>query len=52
VTSLVQLQYTGTNNGFRVSDQGGLLSLAQQQIYQSREGATATQNPELQVTFG
>ena len=52
VTSLVQSQYTGTNNGFRVSDQGGLLSLAQGQTYQSTQGTPNTQDPELVLTFG
>ncbi len=52
VTSLVQSQYSGTNNGFRVSDQGGLLSLAQGQTYQSTQGTPNTQDPELELTFG
>jgi hypothetical protein len=52
VLAQVQAIYSGTNNGLRVFENAGLLSLLFQQVYQSREGSPNTQDPELQLTFG
>lgn len=52
VTSQVAAMMAGTDNGFLIRDQSeaALLSL-QAQVYQSREGATGSQDPELVLTL-
>jgi hypothetical protein len=52
VLGMVQAMYAGTNHGFLVRDgvDGGVLP--PHQAYQSREGTTNTQDPQLVLTFG
>lgn len=52
VTAQTQAMYSGTNNGYIFRDATEDSTTTSSQTFQSREGSTNTQDPELRVTWG
>lgn len=52
VSTLVNIMYSGTNNGFVIKDSAeSAPGTARQQVYRSSENSTSSTRPELVVTF-